>query len=283
MSLSINLSNAAALAAQDSAFGNANAGASLPLSAALDTSSVESVDNAPALSVTLVDPKDHTRLDKYLKALGAPLKMGVDASNIANAMVPLMQSVIQQRPDLANAQFDFKADNGAITVTSQSMSVADKSWLQGKLNGDIALTSAVRAFHDDAVEGYATWADADGNPLSSSETEAVSKQADGLTSFMSLFRNIGSLAQSSMMTGGTYHTSSGTKVDFSQDPGSASGLLKFMQGVQAATYGTVSFTTSSGRTTYGVMRGNIFEMNSTAMPQFFPPSDTRSIGIDETV
>ncbi len=163
------------------------------------------------------------------------------------------------------------------------MSDADKTWLQGKLNGDSSLVQAVQSFHDDAVAGYATWAEADGNPLSSSEAEAVGRQADGLTSFMDLFKSVGSAAQGTLMTGGTYHTANGAKLDLSQDPGSAAGFLSFMQSVQSVTEGTATFTTSSGTTMYGVLQMNIFELNSQAMPHFFPSSGARSVGVDERV
>jgi hypothetical protein len=272
MSMSINLANAATLAGPDSAF-NPTA-STLALSASPDTPS--------AVTVTAVDPQDHTRLDKYLKALGAPLQMGVDAQNIANALVPIMHSLIKERPDLANTQFDFASNNGTIVVTSKTMSEADKTWFQGKLNSNASLVQAVMSFHDDAVSGYATWAEAGGSPLSQSESDVVSKQADGLTSFMDLFKNLGADAQASLMTRGTYHTPSGTRMDLSQDPGSATGFLGFMQGVQSATNGTATFTTSSGQSMYGVLRMNIFEMNSSAMPNFFPPSETQSLGVHET-
>ncbi|MFM0738042.1 hypothetical protein PQQ51_12430 [Paraburkholderia xenovorans] len=272
MGISINSANVTPLAGPDSALNLTASALSLPTSP----------DTPSAVTITAVDPQDHSRLDKYLKALGAPLQMGIDAQNIANALVPIMQSLIKERPDLASTQFDFSSDSGTIAVTSKTMSDADKTWLQTKLNSDGSLVQAVRSFHDDAVAGYATWAEADGDPLSPSESDAVSKQADGLTSFMDLFKNLGTDAQAYLMTGGTYHTPNGAKMDFSRDPGSATGFLSFMQSVQSASDGTATFTTSSGQSMYGVLRMNIFEMNSQAMPNFFPPSETRSLGVDET-
>jgi len=239
--------------------------------------------NAPSASLTVaaIDPQDHTRLDKYLTALNAPLKMGLDAEQIANALIPTMQSVLQARPDLANAQFDFESDSGSIRVTSSSMSASDKAWLQAQLNGNTALVQAVQTFHDDAVEGYTTWADADGNSLSQSDLESVNKQADTLTGFMALFAGLASTAQSSLMKNGSYYTANGEQMNLATNPSSAAGFLNFMRSVQAAANGTSRFVSSSGHTTYGALRMNIFEMNSSAMPNFFPASDTKTLGLNE--
>ncbi|NIE63468.1 hypothetical protein [Burkholderia sp. Ax-1719] len=286
MSLTINTANTISLTGADSSTGN---GASLS-SAALASqtaSATASPDSSTPITVTAVDPLDHSRIDKYLSALGAPLKMGADAEQIANALVPVMQSLIKERPDLASADFDFSSNDGSIAVSSKTMNAADQSWLQDKLNSSAPLVQAVKAYHDDAVAGYATWADADGNPLSASETAAVSKQADKLTSFMSLFSALGSEAQRSLMKGGTYHLDSNTTgsntLNLAQDPGNATGFLQFMKSVNAAKNGTATFTSTSGHTWYGVLRVDIFLMGSKAIPNFFPQSDTRSLGIDETV
>ncbi|WP_321843664.1 hypothetical protein [Paraburkholderia bannensis] len=286
MNLTINTANTISMLGADLGSG---ASLSSTMLASQTASSTASPDSSTAIAVSAVNPADHSRIDKYLSALGAPLKMGADAENIANALVPVMQSLIKERPDLANADFDFSSSDGSIAVTSNSMSAADQSWLQGKLNGSASLVQAVKSFHDDAVAGYATWADADGNPLSETDTAVASKQADKLTSFMSLFAKLGSEAQSSLMKDGTYHigvngtNSSSSTLNLGQDPGNATGFLSFMKSVQAAKDGTATFTSSSGHTSYGVLQMNIFGVDSTAIPHFFPPTDTHSLGIDETV
>jgi hypothetical protein len=262
--------------------------ASLPITSDATLTSTAFVQKQSALTVAdspvdiaAIDPQDHTRIDKYLKALGAPLKMGQDAQNIANALITSMQSVVKERPDLANAQFDFESDSGSIRVTSSSMSASDRTWLQVQLNSNVSLVHAVQSFHDDAVSGYTTWADADGTPLTQTDLDAVNKQADGLTGFMALLRGLGSDAQSYLMTDGAYHTTDGEKLNLAQDPSTAAGFLDFMRSVQVAANGTSSFVTTSGRTMYGVLQMNIFQMNSSAMPNFFPPSDTQTLGLSE--
>jgi len=237
-----------------------------------------------AASITLspVDPRDHSRIDKYLDALGAPLRMGKDAQDIARALVSTMRALINTRPDLANAQFDFSSSDGVLVVSSAALGDSDKQWLQGQLNGNAALVQAVRSFHDDAVAGYAMWAEADGQPLSPARLESVSRQADGLTSFMNLFGKLGADAQQSLMTGGKYYRSDGSALDLGQDPSSAAGFLDFMRSADAAGLGTARFVTSSGKILDGVLGMNIFGMNSAAIPNFFPPSETRSLGVNET-
>lgn len=83
-----------------------------------------------------------------------------------------------------------------------------------------------------------------------------------------------------------YHTgndtSSSNTLNLAQDPGSATGFLNFMKSVQAAKNGTATFTSSSGHTSYGVLRMDIFGTDSRAIPNFFPPTQTRSLGVDET-
>jgi hypothetical protein len=140
-----------------------------------------------------------------------------------------MQTLVLQRPDLANAQFDFQSDNGTIKVMSDGLNDSDKAWLQKLLNSNGTLVQAVQSFHDDAVAGYTTFAEVDNQPLTSSETGALSKQADGLASFMSLLQTIGAEAQSLLKgADGTNYAPDGATLNFEQ-PSTAIGFLSFMQ------------------------------------------------------
>lgn len=234
---------------------------------------------AAPLTVTALAPLDHTRLDKYLQALGAPLAMGADAQNIANALTLSMKSIVSERPDLANAHFDFQSSNGSIQVVSQALSASDKNWIQGKLNDNSNLVQAVESFHDDVVAGYATWSEADGSPLTQAQSDAVSKKADGLVSFLSLFQSLGNDAARHQMKDGAYKRSDGATMNLAQDPTTAAGFLEFNKSAQASTNGTFSFTSNSGHTLHGSQL-NIFD-NDSVMPNFFPPSQTKSLGFNE--
>ena len=129
---------------------------------------------SPSISISPVDPAlNEARLQKYLRALGAPLRMGQDASHIADALVSTMQSIMQERPDLANASFDFKTAGGALQVVAPDLSAADRQWLEATLNANTRLLSATAQFHDDAVAGYTQWASASGHSLTPEESGAV--------------------------------------------------------------------------------------------------------------
>ncbi|WP_148654683.1 hypothetical protein [Paraburkholderia caribensis] len=233
------------------------------------------------VAVTVVDPSvTAARVAKYLDALGAPLKMGNDARNIANALTSTMQSVLSQRPDLANAHFDFHSSNGSIEVTSEDLGANDIAWLQGMLKGNASLVASVSAFHNDAVSGYAKWSEADGTPLTASQSDAVSEKADALGGFMSLFQSLGQDARKYQMKDGDYKLADGSKMDLDQDPTTAAGFLLFAKSAQAAEDGTSTFVSTSGNTLFGGQM-SVFQ-NTSVIPNFFPPSGTKSLGFSQT-
>jgi hypothetical protein len=271
MSLSISSSSAATTANYES---NLN-------SLALNQSSATA--NAAALSITSVtevsSQATDARVSQYLDAMSMNFRTGQDAQDVANALVASMQDVLQQRPDLANAQFDFQSDNGSIKVTSQTLSDSDKAWLQNLLNSNGTLVQAVNAFHQDAVGGYAAWAAADGTPLTDAQTQAVSNEADGMVSFMQLFHQMGEAGAQGMFKDGPYYAPNGTKIDLTQNPGSATGFLSFMQSAQAMAYGTDTYMGPAGHTVFAAAQFNVFD--GSALPNFFP-SQATSVGIHET-
>jgi hypothetical protein len=226
---------------------------------------------------------DATTLDKYREALDSNARTGADAQAVAAALVASMQQLVSQRPDLANAQFDFQSDNGTIKVTSGSLGSGDRAWLQNLLNGNGALVQAVKTFHSDLVGGYAAWAAADGQPLSSAQSDEVSKQADSLVSFMNLFGQMGASSRVPNEDTNVYMLD-GAKIDLTQNPGSAAGFLGFMQSAQAVANGTDYTTTPNGRA-YGVDRFNVFEQSLSAPSSIriaFFPSSAKSLGVHET-
>ncbi|WP_148654677.1 hypothetical protein [Paraburkholderia caribensis] len=244
--------------------------------------SVPAVEASPArATVTVVDPAaTAARVAKYQDALGAPLKMGNDARNIAKALTSTMQSILSQRPDLANAHFDFHPSNGSIKVTSKALGASDILWLEGKLNGNASLVASVKAFHDDAVSGYAKWSEADGASLTASQSDAISEKADGLGGFLSLFQSLGQDAQKYQMKDGDYKLADGSTMDLGQDPTTAAGFLLFVKSAQAAENGTSEFTSTSGATRY-VRPVDVFQ-NTSVIPNFFPDSESRSLGFSQT-
>jgi hypothetical protein len=216
------------------------------------------------------------------KVLEMTNKLGSDANDIATALVPSMQTLIQLRPDLANQKFDFSYDNGGIKVTSNTMNASNQAWVQFLLNSNDALTTAVQTFHDDTVAGYAAAAEAKAAELGQPPPDAGGEDSGSGNvdvNFMQLFRKMGADAGKSQYSRDTYTTLSGANVDLSQDPGSAAGLLGFVQSAQALAEGAVKDVDSSGRAFYGT-RQYIF-MDFEALPQLFQPA-TKSLGIHVT-
>ena len=272
MSISISSSNAAAVAASQPTLA----------SSALELSPVDATTPISPIIVTAADPTvAAARLAKGLQAISAPLMMGVDAKNIANALMPTMKSIVSERPGLANAHFDFQSSNGSIEVVSDTLSTSDKNWIQEKLNANSNLVQAVTSFHDHAVSGYAAMSEAGGSPpLTQAQLNAASKKADGLGGFLNLFQNLGNAAQSYLMRDGTYKTPDGTTMNLAQDPTTAAGFLQFNKSAQAAENGTFSFISNAKGHNSNGSPLSIF-MNDSLIPNFFPQLQAKSLGLNE--
>lgn len=257
-----------------------NAGMDLR-SAALNQAATATDATTSPVTLTAVDPQAASaRLAKYIHAMDTNFHTGEDARNVANALLSSMQTLILQRPDLANAQFDFHLDNGSIQVSSGSLSDSDKTWLQNLLNSNSALVQAANTFRRDAVGGYSEWAEADGNPVTKAQSDALGQQVDQTTNFMQLFQQISAKGAKFVSTGGgTLYASNGAKLDFSQSPGNAVGFLAFMQSTTALESGADKYVESNGRVSYGAFRGDMFAQSM--VPDFYP-SQTTSIGVHET-
>lgn len=223
-------------------------------------------------------------LTKYKQALDSNARTGQDAEDIAKALVSSMQQLILQRPDLANAQFDFQSDDGTIKVTSNTLSDSDRTWLQNLLNSNGALVQAVQSFHSDLVGGYKAWADADGQPLDDAQSQAISKQADKLVSFMTLFRQMGASSVVPHEDTKDIYALNGAKIDLTQNPGSAVGFLSFMQSAQAVETGEDVAKTPIG-SFYNVEKFDVFQQSLSAPGSIripFFPADATSIGLHTT-
>jgi hypothetical protein len=257
----------------------ATVSASSPSTIAQTQNSPSTDTSAATGTPTAVDPSAGLPASAW-NWLGLHMKLGSDAQTVGTALVSSMQSLIFQRPDLANAQFDFQsADDGSIKVTSSTLSDSDKTWLQGLLNSNSGLVQAVKSFRDDAVASYSAAAEATGMTASQDQMDAVSAKADSI-GFMQLFKQMGADASQTLDSSSTYFAPNGAKIDPSQDPGSAVGLLNFMQGAQSLNAGTAkAVDNGTGRIVYGT-KMSVFE-NSDALPSFLP-TDSTSLGMHVT-
>jgi alpha-beta hydrolase superfamily lysophospholipase len=167
------------------------------------------------------------RMATIVKAYAAHDAMTYDASRVMDALVPTMQSVVNQRPDLADAKFDFQTDNGHLKVVSSTMSAKDRAWLEDQLNANHALVSATQSFHEHAVEGYQLAASLDDSPSTTIDTAAISAAADNKFSFMDIFQRLGQASSAVLDQGGSYYTADGMAIDFDLVPNNASSFLRF--------------------------------------------------------
>lgn len=238
-------------------------------------------DSASAVTgIAQVNPAtDSTSLDAALQALSSAGKLQGDLQNIASALVPSMQKIIEDRPDLANANFDFQSSNGSIKVVSSSLSESDKAWLEKTFNANKGLVDAVQTFHDDATKSYALWAKADGQTLSSSDTAKVSQLADQTFSFMSMFQHASQTMLQNMFKDGSYTTPNGAPINFHQSVNSPIGFLVFQKSNQSIVEGTDTYTSPLGHSYYGAIKGNFF-FGSGVIPDFMPSMSSNSVGVD---
>nr|WP_199044087.1 hypothetical protein [Dyella sp. ASV24] len=254
------------------------------LSAAVQSQATSTSTSASSsiLSMEVAPPAvDSPTYQAGLKAITKSMGLQDNLQDVASALAQSMQQIIQNRPDLAMASFDFQSDNGAIKVVSSSLNAKDKAWLEQTLNSNQPLVKAVQTFHDNAADSYALWSEADGQPLSAADAKKASDLADTSYNFMSLFRKASQVMVSTMDRNGTYTTSNGAPIDFHQNVNSALSFLVFQKSNESIMNGTNSYTTSTGRTYYGTMRGNLFSMTD-AVRGLVPSFSSNSIGLKAT-
>jgi hypothetical protein len=235
---------------------------------------------APGVTILSTDtPADVlSRLPTIFKTYNTQYVMAYDASHVMDALVPTMQSVIDQRPDLANVKFDFQTDNGHLKVVSSAMSAKDKAWLEDQLNANKALVSAAQSFHEHAVEGYQLWASFGKSSSTDIDTAAISATADSKFSFMDIFQRFGQ-ASAGLDQGGSYYISDGTAIDFNLVPNTALSFLRFAKTTNAMEVGGIRYVDgASGREFNDALKGSIFHVFGYVMPTFRPTDDSNTLG-----
>lgn len=241
--------------------------------------STAAVTSTTIASVTTTPTANHSvALQSSLKALSLQAGLADDLQSVASALEGSMRTIVEQRPDLATASFDFKSNDGSIQVVSSTLSGNDKDWIQRTLNANGALVTAVNAFHDDAVQSYGLWAAAAGQSSAAPHAGDVSVEADQAFGFMSMFQNASHAWSQSMDPQGHYATSNGAPIARNQAVNSALGFLVFQKSNEAIQEGTDSYTTSTGHTFYGALKGNVFGLPN-VIPQFMPGDAFDSVGL----
>lgn len=252
-----------------------------PASTAITPPAQNQTQPAGSVSTATVTPTlapDGTKLTEFVKALGLETKLAGDLQTVASALVPSMQKIIEDRPDLALASFDFQSDNGALKVVSGTLGENDRAWLEQTLNANQELVDAVKSFHDDATTSYGLWADATNAPLSPADADNVSSLADTRFSFMSMLNRASQAITQAMDPNGTYTAANGAPIDFHQSVNSPLSFLVFQKSNQSVLDGTSTYTTSTGRTFHGSIKGNFFSTPG-VIPGFLPGTSSPSLGV----
>jgi len=213
----------------------------------------------------------------------ARYKLGDDTREIAIALKKTMQTILSQRPDLANTSFDFIAVNGSLQVVSTALSPKDRNWVATQLNANTALVDNVKTFNDDATTVYSVPADASPTSIADAARKA-SDQVNGAVKFLSLLNSLGTDIQDTMNeSGGTYSRADGGPLDLSQAPNSAATFLSFIDQMQAVQDSAMTFTSPNGK-----MSRNAFWMANPyfdagfKLPDLQPGSASTSPGLSVT-
>lgn len=96
------------------------------------------------------------RMETYISA---PTRKASDATfTLANQIAALQPTIDKTHPELAKTNWDFVLKDGKIQVTG-NVSTADKTWLEGKLNGDPKMVKAAKDLYSSVVTTFQYTAD----------------------------------------------------------------------------------------------------------------------------
>jgi hypothetical protein len=227
-------------------------------------------ESATSGEITATEVPDHD-VDAVFESWRATMARGKDLKNIADSLASSMQELIDQRPDLAQAQFDFVLDDGRIKIVDDQLSARDRSWLEGKLNSNTELRTSVRQFHDHTVDAYALARKGYGRPLSEAEYAQANASVDRQFKYMSLLKDVAGRIQHDYRAQPefSYRDRSGTPMSFEPDPGSAQGIVDFVSRIRALQSGPLTLVLASGRTDY-IRFNDPFGLAGSAIARYTP-------------
>ena len=209
-------------------------------------------------------------LAAFSESMTARYRLGDDTQAIATALQKTMQAIVDQRPDLADAKFDFVSRNGSLEVVSTDLSPKDKAWLAAQLNANAALLQSVNAFNQDATTVAQI----------PNSTDDVSNQVDGTVKFLSLLNSLGSDIQSTMNeSGGTYSRSDGGPLDLNTPPNSAASFLSFATQMQAVQDGALTFESGGKSYPHAMRMTNAYGDAGFKLSQLLPPSASLNLSV----
>ena len=196
----------------------------------MNTAGADIVPGTPDGMTLIAEKVPEFDAEAYNACIDAWIRRGPDLQDIADALVTTMREVVNERPDLADKHFDFKRDGKRLEVVSKELSAKDAAWLTGKLNANPELKDAVRRFHDDTVNMYALYYKGVGQPLSDAELAEADRGVDGMFKFIEQLDIVGETVRRNYRSSEelTYLDGSGQPITLEADPGTAQGLLDFM-------------------------------------------------------
>jgi len=222
-------------------------------------------DQTPAIGVQPVPttPPDISDAPP-MKQFRAIAQVGQDTQALTRTVTAAFKSILAQRPDLADAQFDFVSDGGQLKVVSNDLSDSDRKWLEGQLNANSALIDRIQQFNADMVSAYdgAQQVVPSGTSLrdTGQHYQNVAGAIDGSVKFLSMIQQVANKAgQTGWFNDATYTDAQGGAIDLAKARAtSLAGMIDTARQLDALVNGTIVTHLGNGQTDYGVTNPGVF-------------------------
>lgn len=229
------------------------------------------------IGIRAIDPDAlQAAMTKQLSMVG---DLTMKLRGVTDALATSLQDIVTNRPDLADAQFDFTTDDGRIQVVSKTLTDSDRAWIESTLNSNAGLVLATRAFHEQAVDLAAQGAAVRGDTFTDTDRAAASQGADARFHFMSLLNRSVADNPPSVPPGGHFTTQDGTTLTIEPSAGTARGTLALLNAARQLSSGTAIFVDSSGNKSYG-MRMELVNVGFDVLAGYAPDGGN-SVGFHE--
>ncbi|WP_206244524.1 hypothetical protein [Novosphingobium terrae] len=230
--------------------------------------------NAAPLQAKQTTPFDITRTQMYAQwqAEGALVQ---DTQDLANTVTAAFQSIIAQRPDLANATFDFTGGKDGIKVTSSALTDDDRAWLEKQLNANSALVDVVNRFNGDlgkVVDAAAAIKAREAGIPAPPKTPTA--KIDGTVPVLALLQGVvNKAAPSDSSDDSTYTDSWGQPVDLrTAKTTSLAGMIDAKRQLDALQDGSIVTHLANGRVLHGAYTDSDPYMAAVSIAAAFVPS-----------
>ncbi|WP_068087546.1 hypothetical protein [Novosphingobium rosa] len=225
------------------------------LAAGTSNAAAQSDSDVAPLQPKQVQPFDITKTDTYAQwqAEGA---VAQDTQDLANTITAAFQSILAQRPDLADATFDFTGGKDGIKVISSALSDEDRAWLEKTLNANTALVDLVNRFNSDlgkAMDGAAALKAREASAPGTTPPKSPAAKVDGKVSFLALMQGVmNKAAPSGSSDDSTYTDQWDRPVDLrSAKTTSLAGMIDAKRQLDALQDGSIVTHLGNGRVLHG--------------------------------